>query len=62
MGRFPASAAETAEGGVGGRCGFWEGCGRSTIWDWEEEVHGEGVWEGRDWEGGVDAVRYDSSD
>lgn len=28
LGRFPASAAETAEGGVGGRCGFWEGCGR----------------------------------
>jgi hypothetical protein len=22
LGRFPASAAETAEGGVGGRCGF----------------------------------------
>lgn len=51
LGRFPASAAETAEGGVGGRCGFWEGRG-----------HGEGVWEGRDREGGVDAVRYDSSD
>lgn len=29
---------------------------------WEEEVHGEGAWEGRDREGGVDAVRYDSSD